>query len=286
MIEALLAIGADPLKTCPDSGNTNLLFHTSSDHVMKVLLTKGVDAKAKDKDGRTPLHVAVCRELVDSIGYLMDNGANSEAGENWRKLTPIHLSQGKPKVVSALVAKGANINATDNKGDTLLHIIAEYDGGLPESLADVIRLGADISIVNKHGFTPLHLACYSSQENIEHLISKTTIDAKGGHLDQTALHIAMSHARARADIAPSVVALLNKGADVTIPDVNGLTPLHVAASVCQPIIAEMLIAKGASLTVLDKYGRTPLTVYMKVGRKRAWRTAEIEKRIHAALGGN
>ena len=52
--------------------------------------------------------------------------------------------------------------------------------------------------------------------------------------------------------------LLDGGANVNQPDVNGITPLIIAITNNHPDVARFLIDRGADIKAVDWYGRTPL----------------------------
>lgn len=52
--------------------------------------------------------------------------------------------------------------------------------------------------------------------------------------------------------------LLQNGANVSLPNNFGTTPLHWAASKGFKSIAELLIKNGANINYVDAYGKTPL----------------------------
>ncbi len=57
----------------------------------------------------------------------------------------------------------------------------------------------------------------------------------------------------------AVQAAINQGADVKAPDVNGTTPLHVAAlSNHDPAVIAILVKAGANLNAKDVNGCTPM----------------------------
>ncbi len=53
--------------------------------------------------------------------------------------------------------------------------------------------------------------------------------------------------------------LLKNGADVSLPDSDGQTPLHIAVRFNNLLLAKSLLVKGGdNLTIKDKDGKTPL----------------------------
>ncbi|EXJ15272.1 ankyrin repeat domain-containing protein [Imhoffiella purpurea] len=60
--------------------------------------------------------------------------------------------------------------------------------------------------------------------------------------------------------------------DIDQPDVDGDTPLHVAAQNGKVTIAEHLLSHGANPDVLDASGRTPLEVALRFGKTQVAQT--------------
>src|SRR4051794_734904 len=57
-----------------------------------------------------------------------------------------------------------------------------------------------------------------------------------------------------------VRALIQQGADVNAPSVDGSTALHRAVYADQPEIASVLLKAGAKVAAADRYGVTPLSL--------------------------
>ncbi len=74
-----------------------------------------------------------------------------------------------------------------------------------------------------------------------------------------------------ADRAEAVITLIANGADVTLADAEGNTPLHYAARHSDPGIAADLVDAGADVDALNHQARTPLAVACRNGN---WRMAE------------
>jgi ankyrin repeat protein len=73
-------------------------------------------------------------------------------------------------------------------------------------------------------------------------------------LKNTPLHAAA--AGGHADIA---LLLIERGADVTIPDAGGHTPLHIAAENGLVDVVKALLARGADPLAVDGEDKTPLS---------------------------
>ena len=90
------------------------LLYGGHGEVVELLISKGTNIKAVDKDGYTPLHWVVQMVKKEVVELLISKGADVRAGIN-NGCTPLHLAaeQGHKEVVELLIAKGANIWAMD-----------------------------------------------------------------------------------------------------------------------------------------------------------------------------
>lgn len=61
--------------------------------------------------------------------------------------------------------------------------------------------------------------------------------------------------------------LMRMGADVNLPNEQGTTPLHLAATYSRSDVASSLIASGAQINAQDRHGRTPLHCAVASGAK-------------------
>jgi ankyrin repeat protein len=134
--------------------------------------------------------------------------------------------------VEALIAEGADVNASQGDGMTALHWAARHGSApMTEMLLDA---GAEMESTTRLGtYTPLHMA------------------AELG----------------RADVVDLLVAA---GADVTAVTSTGVTPLHFAAGAGNVRTIERLVAAGADLDAPDDAAqRTPLMFATGHGRTEA-----------------
>ncbi len=79
-------------------------------------------------------------------------------------------------------------------------------------------------------------------------------------LSQTPLHVAL-----RAQNEPIVRLLMEKGADLTKTDDDGLTALHIAAQCCKAPLLQLIISNLTDMNTQDANGRTALFYAVKAG---------------------
>ncbi|KAJ1475501.1 ankyrin repeat-containing domain protein [Baffinella frigidus] len=134
-------------------------WHTPK--LVKMLLEHGADTGFITTFGeRTILHIAALHDRAENAGMLIEAGASVEQKETVEGWTALHLAVYKShrhhKTVRLLLAKGANVNATDDAGRTPLYIALE--GALPRFQHDLIRIllasGADLSAKTFDGRSP------------------------------------------------------------------------------------------------------------------------------------
>jgi len=137
--DATLGKGATPLLRAAKSGDVEM---------MKLLLAAGADPKAA---------LANTNALMFAAGF------------GWRDGSPIAPSydQGSPEeatqAIALLLDLGLDLNAVNDNGDTALHVAATGRGS-PEIVRFLIARGANPQAKNKRGQTPLAAAMASRKE--------------------------------------------------------------------------------------------------------------------------
>ncbi|CAN7665703.1 ankyrin repeat domain-containing protein [Paenibacillus sp. LjRoot56] len=195
LVNKMLALGADPnlgggalLSTLHPFANSGL--NDESVQIAKNLIAYKADVNATSSDGATPLLAAVSMSMPQSrqiVQLLLEHGAdpNQIAKSNWSGLTPLmravnsygHDSiQGVYTMVEMLINAHADVNATDDKGNTVLSYAVEFNQHSMEGNSEVIRLllnkGANPQAKDKNGVTPLDKAKNIVDEKIRDEIVK------------------------------------------------------------------------------------------------------------------
>jgi uncharacterized protein len=163
---------------------------------------------------------------LGEVEWLVGEDPDLLNGKDDDGVTPLMAASGYGELEMArwLLDRGAAINERDNDGDTALTISAYY--GHDPVVRLLLQRGADPTIANLRHKTPL--ICASSEGYLEvvrllfsHPSSETTINFH--RYGYTALWEACL--MGRADV---VRALLESGADHTIADHIGMTPMATA----------------------------------------------------------
>ena len=229
--------------------------------VVELLLRKGAEFDAEDKDRRTPLTLAAGRGHNDVSLYLIDKGADVNKKDRVKKTVLHHYvsESGDLKVVKLLLSKGAKIDAKDEGRRTPLMLAA----GRGQNVISLylINQGADVSKKDVRKRTALHYASESGHLKLAKLLcskgAETDVEdedrrtplmlaAVGGHKD-TLLYL-IDHVQ---------------GADVNKKDSIGRTALHHASEKGHLKVVEQLISKGSRIDEADKDHFTPLVLAVK-----------------------
>jgi uncharacterized protein len=133
-VAALLANGADPnLTGRSDVSPLAAAAFRGNDRIVELLLSRGADPDHMDATGKTPLIYAAARGFAPIVRRLLDAGVDAKA-RHGNDLTALMWAAGHEdgvgaaaavEVVELLIARGAAIDAADNRGRTALMIAAE-----------------------------------------------------------------------------------------------------------------------------------------------------------------
>lgn len=201
---------------------------------IKSLAERGSDLDQKDLDGRSLLHFARQKDIVQ---YLLEHGAHSDLTDKWGR-TPLHYLKSLTNldVVKLLIAKTDNLDQKDEDGNTPL--TTALDARNFDIAALLLEAGANPQQKDKYGSTLLHIACVSEElKMVRWLIQKGVGVQQTDDSGQTALHYACY--RTQVEI---VRLLLENGASPYQADNEGLTPLQIAQQRSSPEVVEMLKA--------------------------------------------
>ncbi len=163
--------------------------------------------------------------------------------------------------IRGMIDQHLDVNAPQVDGTTALHWAAYQED--EETVALLLRAGANAKAANRYQVTPLSLACTNGNAKIIAMLLKAGADPNttlpGG---ETALMTA-----ARTGKAEAVRALLSKDAHVNAKeDKFSQSALMWAAAEGNTEVVEELLKTGADLLASSKAGFTPLLFAVREGR--------------------
>ena len=179
---------------------------------MQQLVAAGTDLNVRTLDGSSALLLATRSNQIDIARALIEAGANVNQ-KNLIRDSPYLLAgaSGRNEILQLALAHGADLKSTNRYGGTAL--IPACERGHVETVRLLIAAGTDLDHVNHLGWTCLMEAIVLSD---------------GGPAHQQI-----------------VTQLINAGADLNLPDSQGLSPLQQAQKRGQHEIAKLLRDAGA-----------------------------------------
>lgn len=242
-----------------DKQDRTPLHLATTDAAAELLISLGANASAKDRTASRPLHHMATRGHANAVAALLKAGANANAFNNAQQ-TPLHLAciAGARKAVSALVEAGAFIDASDAQGLRPLHLAAQH--GQDRIVRGLLRTGADPEAVCRRGWRPVHYAAngVSGGRVVEALLGvPVDLDVSAGGAERggtTPLHIAARNGRREV-----VEVLLQAGAGVGVVDEAGETPLFAAIGSGHADVVDLLLRYEARVNAVNQAGQTPLS---------------------------
>ena len=237
--------------------------------IVQMLLDHGANVNAENRLGKNALDLVSRGEYesredgVRVAQLLLERGvdANASNKEDW---APLHSASyyGNFEIVRVLLDHGAKADAGNEDGETALSLVSrgEYH---PQSngvriVQSLLERGADVNGQPKAFWTPLNWASFRGRLDIVRVLldrGATLVTKKNF---RTALHaVSGGEYESQEDGARIAQLLLDRGADVNAQNIYHETPLLLAAISGKPELARVLLDHGAKVTE-TQYGRTPL----------------------------
>jgi len=223
------------------------------------LLQAGADPHALPpadaRDQRSLLALAAVLPELDVLRALIAQGVDiNQAHSGMTALIAVTRDSwhGRPDAVTTLIANGADPSVADADGNTPLHHAARSTD--PSVAALLCNAGAEIAARNRDGVTPLGMACACGNWPL----AKFLIEHGARPEDAQAAPALLFAAGTVTDDTAGIELLLRHKAQVNSRDGNGRSALHEAALHGHVGIIQALLAAGADADTADAEGRSPL----------------------------
>lgn len=232
-VQALLQAGVDPNSVDGD-GMTSLMRAAKNSHIacMQFLLDSGAMSNFVNPiNGYTALTVAAQYGKVDAAKLLLDIGVNINA-TNKDGATPLVIAiiAGRPNIVELLLKSGADITVCPNQGHSLLYMLSCSHADA-QTIKDICALFQEVKeqlltfdAADFAGDFAMHHAASRKDAHVLEFLVRSGADInKCNRYGETPLYVA-----ARKGNVQGFKFLCDIGADHTITNCLGLTPIEIA----------------------------------------------------------
>lgn len=267
VIDSLVNLGLDLKRS--DADGKSLLHHAVSPHILKinhsllkVIVRSGGLVTYADCENFTSLHYAVLRRDASVVNILINAGFSIDAAVCRTPRYQMSLTEDAQSRCGELVAKGLSA----------LHAAAYF--GIREMVSLLLSLGADTTLCDEYGQTPLHLVVSRSLPHPK-LLDGWKMESYmpefcySEYFDGCPEYAQRCPEEVEADRVTILDILCQQSlANVKASNFKGRTPLHVCpfnrdvSAVC---FAKSLLSFGSDIHHPDNEGLTPLHLAARAG---------------------
>ena len=283
ILKSMLLAGGDVNMVLGSIGQNAL--HIASSHgmcdVMTELIQHGADCSQLTASGISALDLAYEKSHETAVELLLQNGAKPDkknsatvnSGSRYSRYDSYEFAMpllckavksGKETMVKMLVKHGANVNESDDKGNSALHMATSIT-----VIETLLNAGANVNVTNNNGETVLSVACEKRQAdtNVVEMLLKFGADPNAcfplhsacKNNDPETVRLLLAHG-ANANLMKERLVNSYMRIDASHRYVKCIepSPLCFACKNGSEDMVDCLLINGAAAAFADSYGNTPL----------------------------
>jgi ankyrin repeat protein len=283
LVESLLAAGANP-NFAQRTGETVLMTaaRTGLPEPVKALLARGAEVNAKERRGQTAIMWAAADGHAEVVDLLLKSGADFKTPLDGG-FTPLFFAirAGHTDVVKLLLKSGADVNEAMQPGrkasrgpqSGMTPLLMAVENGHFELAIDLVKAGADPND-QRAGYTALHNITWVRKPNSGEDEDGQPPPDGSGKID------CLEFVRQLVKLGADVNARIAKGSGgANKLNLNGATPFLLAAKTADIALLKLLVELGADPTMTNADGDTPLIAAAGLGTPAAGEVAGTEEEV-------
>ena len=266
---------------------------------VEFLVKSGASVTKVDSFANTPIHIAIQNGAIEVAAALIEHTSFPINTPNNDMHTVLHESAltGDLELFQLILSKGGNPKAVDRERNTVLHFAAISRSFF---LLDFILKSrfVDVNALNSKKYAALHYAsAYGPIDNVKALLLESPnmlnnyesgyppiyLAVKHHHTDIVQLllshvsfdpspiapgYVSPIHIACRIPNAELLNALIESHYfDLSVPDSNGWSPIHYAASKGSLVCVRLLVEAGCDVTMTTSDGETALNILERRGSR-------------------
>lgn len=292
LVKLLLESGSDPNVQTSSSTNSQTPMHkailNNHEDILELFIThkelmmnnsEGVssfllpDFNIRDSDGQSVLSLCLWNNSLELARKLIEHEADENITDN-EDIPLLHQSILRQCTEAALFLLNQKVDISTRASDeNLTPLQLAVKRHLPLVVENLCKRGADMSVLDSEGNSPLWTALDTGQENIAEILVSNKCDttqwgAGPENCQQTLLHRAIDENNDAVSIF-----LIKNGCDINSPRrpgingeapeeaTDGMTPLHLSCSFGQEkVVCTLIENSDCQINKPDAFGNTPLHV--------------------------
>ncbi|MBC7927243.1 MAG: ankyrin repeat domain-containing protein [Bryobacteraceae bacterium] len=255
------------LVTLTQAGELHQAVRPCDGGLMRKLLSRHPSLNESDENGMTPLQIAVSFRQTECVALLLKAGADRNARDRQGRTileATEDIADPRDRAMMAYMVRNFYVKGPQEPvGPKPWSLEYSAMRRQPDVTKMLLTLGADPNLPGTGGTTPLADAALKGDvESLRILLAHGARPHAISNAGTQPIHDA-----ALGDNAEVIRELVTHGADVNARTREALqTPLHLAASMGKRKAVESLLSLGADPKIKDANGRTPIEAAERAGQ--------------------